>query len=245
MQPKDKIIINDIGIDNTTYAGLLSEIQSGIELSKQVSVAYANANTINLTYSNSSLRDVLNSFDIVHPDGVGVYLASRYLYGKNGLSVRFNGSDFYPLLAELAAINKWKVFFFGHDDDTLSKIKHRLPDMIIGGMQNGYTYNNTELINAINSSGCDILIIGLGTPKQENWVNEAKDKLNCKVIICVGDGIKVFAGSIKRAPKFLRKSGLEWFWRLSLNPFKYFRRYVIGNPLFLYRIIRLKMRKLA
>lgn len=245
MQQADEIIINDVKIENIDYSGLISKIRSAIEQNKQCTIAYANANTINLTYKDNKLSKVLRSFDIIHPDGIGIYFASRYLFRKNSLTGRFNGSDLYPVLAEYAIRNKWKVFFFGHDDDTLSKIVNHYPGLNISGLQIGYNFNDSAVITKINSAESDILVIGLGTPKQETWVTTFKEKLNCKVIICVGDGINVFAGSKIRGPKFIRKLGLEWLVRLTLNPVKYFSRYVIGNPLFLYRIIVLKMRKLA
>jgi exopolysaccharide biosynthesis WecB/TagA/CpsF family protein len=245
MQNSDEIIISDVKIENTDHSGLISSISSAIEHNKQCAIAYANANTINLTYKDNKLTDILNSFDIIHPDGIGIYLASRYLFGKNSLPGRFNGSDLYPELAEYAIRNKWRVFFFGNDDETLSKIVHHNPGLNISGLQNGYNFKDPEVITKFNSVESDLLVIGLGTPKQETWVTTFKEKLNCKVIICVGDGIKVFAGSKIRGPKLMRKLGLEWLVRLALNPVKYFSRYVIGNPLFLYRIIILKMRKLA
>lgn len=244
MPVEKNIIINKVKIDNIGYTGLTALIHQAIDTKKQISIAYANANTINLTYKDKKLIDTLNSFDIIHPDGSGVYFASRYLYKDSGLQQKFTGSDLYPILAEYAINNNWKIFFFGHDDDTLSRISQNIPGLIITGMHNGYVYNDLEIINQINSSQSDILIVGLGTPLQENWVNKFKDKLNCKVIICVGDGIKVFAGNKKRGPTLLRKFGLEWLARYSTNPIKYFKRYIIGNPLFLYRIIILKMRKL-
>jgi N-acetylglucosaminyldiphosphoundecaprenol N-acetyl-beta-D-mannosaminyltransferase len=245
MPVKERININGINIHKIDYDKLISVIRKAIELNTRTTIAYANANTINLSYRNKQLVEILNSFDMIHPDGIGVYFASRYLYKDSGLKQRFTGSDLYPILAEQAIKNNWSRFFFGHDNDTLSKIKNNLPKLRVSGYHNGYSFNDIEVIGQINSSNCDILIIGLGTPDQENWVFKNKEKLHSKVILCVGEGIKVFAGSKIRGPGFLRKSGLEWLVRLAFNPVKYFDRYVIGNPLFLYRIIRIKMRKLA
>lgn len=245
MLNKNKIIINKVIIDNIDYSGLSAKIYLAIDTSKQISIAYANANTINLTYKDKKLIDTLNSFDIIHPDGIGVYFASRYLYGRNIIPDRITGSDLYLVLALNAEKNKWKIFFFGHDEDTLSKISNYIPGLIVSGTHNGFVYDDLEIINQINSSQSDILIVGLGTPIQENWVNKYKTKLNSKVILCVGEGIKVFAGEKRRGPVFLRKFGLEWLTRFIANPIKYFKRYIIGNPLFLYRIFIIKMRKLA
>lgn len=239
------INIHGIKIDCIDYNELLLQISSAIHDNRKLTIAYANANTVNFSYRSKELIQVLNTFDITHPDGIGIYAASRFLYKNNGLNERFTGSDFYPLLWERSIQEDWKLYFFGHNDSTLAKIPVNLPSLKIAGSHNGYSFNDSEVITQINNSCCDILVIGLGTPLQESWVIKNRDKLQCKVIICVGEGIKVFAGEKNRGPVILRKFGLEWFWRLLTNPFKYFGRYIIGNPLFLYRIFGIKMRKLA
>ncbi len=239
----NKIEIAGLNIDHVTYSGLEKAINESISTNKKTLIAYANTHTINQTYKNKILTELLNSFDIIHPDGVGIYAASRFLYGENGFKERITGSDLYPGLIEECIKNQWKVFFFGHDDETLDKISFKHPKLKICGSTAGYNYNDDEVITLINGSATDILVIGLSFPKQEQWLFVNKDKLNFKVGLCVGDGIKVFAGIKTRGPKLFRTIGLEWAIRLLANPFKYFKRYVIGNPLFLYRIIILKFRK--
>jgi exopolysaccharide biosynthesis WecB/TagA/CpsF family protein len=239
----DKIEIAGLGIDNVSYSDLLHTVAGSVTANKKTIITYVNAHTINLIYRDKSLIELLNSFDIIHPDGVGIYAASKFLYGKNGFKERITGSDLYPMLIDTSIKNNYKLFFFGHDEDTLNKIRLNYPALNICGTVEGYEYNDNNVVSAINDSMPDILIIGLSFPKQEKWLITHKDKLNFKVGICVGDGIKVFAGIKRRGPKFLQTLGLEWTARLLLNPVKYFSRYVIGNPLFLYRIIMLKIRK--
>ncbi len=237
----NKINIAGLEIDNVSYAELQSIVNESITSGSKLAVTYANANTINLIYKDKSLCGLLNSFDIIHPDGAGIYFASKFL--RSGFKERITGSDFYPLLAEQCITAKLKLFFFGHNTKTLSKIKEKYPGLDICGMAEGYNYTDKEVIDSINNSKPDILVIGLSSPKQEKWLNTNKDNLTFKAAICVGDGIKVFAGEKKRGPVVLQKIGLEWTARLLRNPVKYFNRYVIGNPLFLYRIIILKFLK--
>jgi len=239
------VTINGIHINNAGYSGLLEQICGSISNGPQLAIAYANANSINLSFKYPELVKSLNSFDVIHPDGIGIRIAASILKSPLTLAGRFTGSDFYPLLAEEAIKNNFSLYFFGHDDITLGKISETYPNLKIAGTHEGYKFNDTEVIASIDKNPADILIIGLGSPKQETWVSLYRHKLNCKVIICVGEGIKVFAGCKKRGPRFLRSIGLEWLWRFLGNPVKYFGRYVIGNPLFLYRIISIKMRKLA
>ncbi len=163
------------------------------------------------------LINLFERFDFIHPDGIGVYFASKYLYKKSGLTKRFTGSDFYPFLIEQAIERNWKLFFFGDSDTTLEKIKTQNLNLNVVGIHNGYDYVNLDLVKKINISNPDILIVGLGCPKQEKWIIENYSNLNVNVIIAVGDGIKVFAGNKIRGPLVLRQLGLEWFVRLISN----------------------------
>jgi len=230
-------------IDCVSYSSLLDYISDAIINSQKRNITYCNANTINELYKNKDMISRLNDFDLIHPDGIGIYFASKILFGNEGLKERITGSDFYPLLAAESAKYYRKVFFFGHDDETLSKIEKAYPGLNICAYHKGYNFDNDELINKINLHNPDILIVGLGSPKQENWIFDNKDKLNYRVCLAVGDGIKVFSKTKARGPEILRKIGLEWLFRFITNPIKYWKRYIIGNPLFLYRIFKLKMTK--
>ncbi len=243
---KNKTIqIWGLNIIDINYNELAETICETIKSKKKLLITYSNANTLNKIYKKPGVRAELNKFDIVHPDGVGVFLASRLLSQKNKIKKRFNGSDLYPLLAELFSKENTPVFFFGHDDTTLQKIFTRYTDLNICGYQEGYNFNNNSLITKLNSSKPVVLIVGLGQFRQERWILENKDNIGANVIIAVGDGIKVFADTKLRGPIFIRKIGLEWLVRLSTNPLKYWSRYILGIPLFLVRIIFSKLTKLS
>jgi N-acetylglucosaminyldiphosphoundecaprenol N-acetyl-beta-D-mannosaminyltransferase len=206
-------------------------------------VSYANANTINFSVKDNLFLNILNNFDIVHTDGIGIYLALKFLKIKNISG--FTGSDFYEVLIKYIIKSNLSCYFFGHDEDTLNRIQTVNPRLKIAGTHTGFDYDSAEVAENIFQCTPDILIIGLSQPLQEVWVNQNKDKLKNKILICVGDGIKVFAGTKTRGPVFVRKIGLEWLIRLIIHPIKYGKRYLIGNPLFLYRIIRLKIAKFS
>jgi N-acetylglucosaminyldiphosphoundecaprenol N-acetyl-beta-D-mannosaminyltransferase len=239
----EKINIRGLLVDRISYADLQNIITAAVKHNNKTFITYANASTINNIWSNKKLRDKLNIFDVIHPDGIGIYIASKILYGTGGFRGRLSGSDFYTVLINDAEQNKWKLFFFGHNDETLKKIKIRRPMLNLCGTENGFNYDDTEVLTRINNTSPDILVIGLSFPRQEEWLLKYKDEISAKVCICVGDGIKVFAGNKIRGPKFIRAMGFEWLVRLLANPLKYFKRYIIGNPLFLVRIISLKFRK--
>lgn len=242
---KNTLNISGCIINNIDYSGLIAEINNCILSSSQTAIAYANANTVNLSFKFPELVNSLRTFDIIHPDGIGIRIAAMILNKPFDSADRFTGSDFYPLLINDSIKKNRCFYFFGHDKETLNRISSAYPELKISGKHEGYSYSDEQVIEEINKNPVDFLVIGLGTPNQEIWAAKHRCRLNSKVIICVGDGIQVFAGKKKRGPLFFRKMGLEWLWRFFTNPVKYFSRYFIGNPLFLYRIISIKMRKLA
>ena len=240
MKESKSITIFDININSLNYNYLLDQISIALGNEEKRSITYVTSNTLNIIFNNKKLLNIFNQFDLIHPDGMGVIIASQILYGKNGLKKRITGSDFYPILNQAALKNKWRIFFFGDEEATLEKILKINPRLLVAGLHNGFNYSDEDLVAEINNSKTDILIVGLGCPKQEKWIIENKDKLTVKVIIAVGDGIKVFAGIKKRGNRFLQTLGLEWVVRLINNPFLFWRRYLVGIPLFLFLVIKSK-----
>jgi N-acetylglucosaminyldiphosphoundecaprenol N-acetyl-beta-D-mannosaminyltransferase len=239
---KHKVLnILDVPVNNVTYFDLLEEIRVSILHLKKITMTSVNVNTINLANNVAVFRDNLSQIEIKHPDGIGVYLASRFLFGKDGLKSKITGSDFYNELKKHSIKNNWSFFFFGDKEETLSEILKVNPELHIKGMQNGYIYDSAKLVNNINTSNPDILLVGLGSPKQENWIVNHKSSLNANVIIAVGDGIKMFSGTKKRGPSFIQKLGLEWVVRLMYEPKRLWKRYLIGNPIFVFKILKMKL----
>lgn len=240
MNKKSSIELLGTKFSNVSYNEILNSIQLAIQSRSQLTICYANVNSINLSISDEKIKQLLSEFDILHPDGFGVYLGSRVLVGRNGFSYRQSGSDLYEQIIDEAILSHWKLFIFGDTDETLERIKYKYPKLSIVGNQNGYVFENEKLLFEINNSKPDILIVGLGTPKQEEWIVKYKSKLMVNVIIAVGDGTKVFAGNKRRGPKFLQKLGLEWFVRFIFEPKRLWKRYFIGIPLFIFRVIKFK-----
>jgi len=240
LNKQDTLELFGIKFSKVSYEEILDVIESTILNKKQTTICYANVNSINLSINDETIIQLLSKFDIVHPDGFGVFLGSKVLFGKEGFSLRQSGSDLYERIIEKSIPNNWKLFIFGDTDETLGRIKYQYPLLSIVGKQNGYNFENERLISEINNSKPDILIVGLGTPKQEDWIIKNKSDLMVNVIIAVGDGIKVFAGTKKRGPKFIQMIGLEWFVRFLYEPKRLWKRYFIGLPLFIFRIIKFK-----
>ena len=219
-----------IYLNNISYSEILSSIQQSIQNRTQISICYANVNSVNLSFNNEKIINVFFAFDIVHPDGFGVSLGSKILFGKDFKSNRISGSDLYEHLIEWGIEHKYNFFFFGDTQTTLNQINVHYPQLKVVGMQNGFEFENLSLINKINQSDVDILIVGLGTPKQEEWIIQNKKSINAKIIIAAGDGIKVFSGTKKRGPKFIQIIGLEWLVRLFFEPKRLMEEIYCWNP---------------
>lgn len=232
-----------VHIAGINYSEMLDFVLSAIANKDKKLITYVTAASLNSVFKNPELRKVYSKFDLIHPDGIGVYLALRFLYRAKGAKEKITGSDFYPLLEKEIVRRNLKIFFFGDTKQTLRELRKRKISKYIVGVQDGFYYDTNKTISEINSTEPDILFVGLSSPKQEIWVTENYLKLNANIIICVGEGIKVFAGTKKRGAGFIRKIGLEWLIRLIHNPKKFWKRYLIGIPLFIVRIIILKLQK--
>jgi len=232
-----------VEISQVDYEGLLLQVNNSIAARRGLKITYATAATLNKVYSNAELQKIFGQFDLIHPDGIGVFLASRILYGKNGVVQRMTGSDFYPLLRKKIIEENWKVFFLGDTRETINLLKSR-KEKFVSDAVNGFDFDSEDVINRITSLKPDIIIVGMGQPKQERWVLENKDYLQDKVVLCVGEGIKVFAGNKIRGPKLIRLLGFEWLIRMLYNPIKLWKRYLLGIPVFFVRIIILKLKML-
>ena len=228
-----------IRVDEITFRELLSIIQNTIDLKKKIKICYTNPHLVRLSQKDKSLIKVLNDFDINHIDGTGLKIAFRFLDKKK--IPRFNWTDHaFTFLSECEK-KDWRIFFLGGDQDAVSNAVHKLmesfPRLKVAGFLNGYENLNDDSVTVINQSRPDILWVGLGSPKQELWVADNFEKINCNVVQCVGNIFAYIVGNRFRGPEFLRKLGFEWFFRLVQNPVKYFNRYVIGIPYFFFLIL--------
>ena len=233
--------IFDLSINDIDYNFIYDQISLSLKSKKKLIINYANANSIRLIKNNLNLKKALLEADLVHSDGIGIWAASHLLKNSN-LKHRFNFTDCSIKFLKDCEKNEWSLFILGGTDKLLSlakeKIKKGFPNLNIAGTLDGYRDLQTDgCIKYINNKSPDILWVGMGTPKQELWIYENKDKLKCWVIQSVGDIITYFAGKKSRGPVVIRKLGFEWLIRFLRHPLKYFNRYLIGIPVFVYLLI--------
>lgn len=243
-QSKDveKFSVLGVRIDNWSMKQSLELISQTVQQKQRKTVFFANAHTLNLSYDNADFRNLLNSVDVLLPDGSGIEVACR----RQGIRRKgnVNGTDMLPLLCSQLADAGQSVFLLGGEEGIASSaaanLKKVTPELAVAGTRNGFFnhHNCQDVIDQINAARPDVLLVGMGQPLQEQWVAEHRDLLDVPVVIAVGGLFDFFAEKVSRAPVWLRELGMEWVWRLKEEPSRMWKRYIIGNPLFLLRIRR-------
>jgi len=229
-----------VQIINTTMSRLLDQIEVMLDSGTQATVGFVNADCMNKCFGDEDYHQTLRKLDQVYPDGIGVRLAAQ-MFG-NGVQDNINGTDLFPLLCERLAGTKKSIFLLGAREGvaeaTARNMQELYPGLIIAGVQHGYYSAEAEgdVIDAINASGADVLLVAMGAPAQEHWIASRRGRLNVNMLMGVGGLFDFYSGRISRAPVWLREVGMEWIWRLFQEPGRMWRRYVVGNPLFLYRV---------
>lgn len=239
----DKIELFNTAINDLNFEDIVSLSSISIAKNSKISIGYVNPHIIRLLQSNINLQKAISDFNFIHTDGFGMFLASKILMDKKKIRP-FNWTDHGMEFLQYCEFNMWRIFFLGNKTEILcqaiANIRSAFPEIQISGYLNGYDQLNEKTIELINQSNSQILWIGLGSPKQELWLADNFDKINVNVTQCVGDIFSHLAGKRIRGPKFLRSIGLEWLFRLIQHPFRYFNRYVIGIPYFIFLLFRYK-----
>lgn len=235
---EDRRLVVSLLLNSLGYGEALTRI---IELSvrRQPSyICFANVHMTVEAHWSKDFAKVVNSASLVLADGVPIAKAIRWLYGDH--QERIAGMDAMPDLMKLAEENNLKVFFFGSTEEYLKGVKNRskmdYPSLRIVGMLSppfGMPLNNENYINQINDSGANMIFVALGCPKQEKWMAENSHRINAP-LLGVGGALSVYAGFSKRAPYWMQKFSLEWFYRLIQEPGRMWKRYMVTNTLFMY-----------
>jgi len=201
-----------------------------------------NPEKIMLAQKDRQLRAILKEGDFLIPDGAGIKLALRILYGRGASHfIRTTGIDLMQYLLEEAARKEFRVFFFGASPEVniyvFEKIRHEHPNLKLVGSEHGYIPENQygTLLEKINSLKVDILFVGLGSPKQEKWIGQHKNMLTTRICMGVGGSLDVLAGKVSRAPSWMRFFGLEWLFRLFREPSRLRRQMAL--PRFVIKIL--------
>ena len=216
-------------------------------------------NTINAHSYNTALKDklfaeALQRGDALIPDGASIVMACRWLKAKSQPKERIAGWDLFVMEMERLNRKGGKCFFMGSSEKVLGLIKERTkavyPNITVETYSPPYKpefseEDNRAIIEAINRADPDLLWIGMTAPKQEKWTYTHWDELKIRCHTgTIGAVFDFFAGTVERAPEWWQKHSLEWLYRLLKEPKRMWKRYIIGNTLFLWNVGKLMMKRL-
>ncbi len=245
----EKVEILGISFSTSAERDVLELIRESIRTRSNLTILQAHFFNAVLGWNDTTILELYRRYDLALPDGVGMFLAGKFLFGEGkSFSEILNGTDLYESLLKEANQCHWRMFFFGETERVLDSLRRRLQNELSGvfvaGTHHGYVdLNDRTIASAISSTNPDILIVGMGTPRQDVWLWKHAQELHVPVILTVGAGIGFMSGEKTRAPKALRKLHLEWLFRLLQEPRRLWKRYVLGIPKFIFYIFLQKARQ--
>ncbi len=244
----DQVKILGVRVDPTSYQAVVSQVESWARRNESRYVCVANVHMVMEAHDSQIFRDIVNSADLVTPDGMPlVWLLRRWGYPQQQ---RVYGPDLTRHLVDMSEKAGIPVGFYGGSSETLQGLIDHLTNGH-PGLNITYSYSppfrtltsdeDQSVIRAINAAAPKILFVGLGCPKQETWMAAHKSKIP-SVMIGVGAAFDFYAGTKQQAPSWMQKLGVEWLFRLVLEPGRLWRRYLYHNPRFLAFILPQIMR---
>lgn len=242
---RKKLIGCDISLGSYSFfvESIIKQAATGKEF---FYVCVANAHMMIEAHQSSAFKAIINNADLVTPDGIPLTWALKFLYGIK--QERVAGMDLLPDLLIAAEKEKIPIAFYGGTEEMLNMAKEYFektyPNIIVATMYSPpfrplTTDEEIKVIEMLNDSGARLIFVVLGCPKQEKWMASMQGKINA-VLIGIGGALPVLVGIQKRAPVWMQKKGLEWFYRLSQEPGRLFMRYLVTNFLFIYLILKKK-----
>jgi N-acetylglucosaminyldiphosphoundecaprenol N-acetyl-beta-D-mannosaminyltransferase len=237
-----------IPVDALTMEETLALIDGAISSGQNINHAVINAWTMVAMQKDAALKKSVSASDLISADGQSIVWACSYL--GRPLPERVPGTEVMDNLVELAANKGHKVFFLGAKEEVVQKVvqtySDRLGNEVIAGFRNGYfkEEDETEIARQIGESGAQILFIAMPSPQKENFIFNHNDLLRGVYYkIGIGGAFDVVAGVTKRAPKWMQRNGLEWFYRFIQEPRRMWKRYFIGNFQYVFLILKEKARQ--
>lgn len=215
-----KINVMGVNFDNVTMEEAMDNARQILEGSETVYVVTPNSEIVYEAMHDENLMDLLNAASMVLPDGAGVVLGSKIL--GTPLKQKVAGVEFADHLMDVLIEKHKKLYLLGSKpgvaEMAAEKMIQKHPGLMICGMADGYFKDEAAVVQKVNASGADVLFVCLGAPKQEIFMQNHKDELNVKMMIGLGGSLDSFAGTVKRAPRWMIQLNLEWLYRLLKEP---------------------------
>lgn len=237
----DIVNVLKMRVDVITDKTVTEQVLKLVESKKGSYVCVSNVHMCMETFDSPTFKQVVNGADLIIADGRPIYWAQKLLGAKTASHVR--GQDLMERLCELSVSTPLRIGLYGAPsqaslEKTMARLKEKHP-----GIDVAYAYSppfrpltreeDERVISEIHAAKVDVLFVGIGCPKQEQWMADHKDSLNC-VMLGVGAAFDFIAGTKKHAPRALQYLGLEWFYRLLSEPRRLAGRYLRTNPRFIY-----------
>ena len=248
---RDKVNIGNVQVDNVTLKEALEEIEHLVTLRKP---CYINSVNVDVVIRYNKDKEYAHFYDagkLCIADGMLILWAARFL----GLSIieKVSGSDLVTGICELAHNNGFKIFFLGGRPGAALSAKLKMQETFNTADQitwycppydfEKYSHELEKIARIVKRAKPDILLVGLGAPKREKWIKEYYRKLDVPVSLGVGASFEWIGGMLKRAPRWMQNMGLEWLWRLLLEPRRLWRRYLIDDLPFFALLLEQKLRQ--
>jgi len=239
-------LVTILGIDfvNKRFDQVVEELLSRINNKRKSFIVTANPEIVMYAHEHSDYKKIVQSADMVVPDGYGIILASKIL--GTPIMERVAGYDLTVRLLELGNKKKLKIYLLGGREETNQKavenIHNTYPDIQIVGRHHGFfDWEKSQVTAEIKAANPDVVFVALGFPRQEQWIAKHLDQFSHGLFMGVGGSIDVLAGEVQRAPRIWQKLNLEWFYRLISQPTRW--RRMVAIPRFIIQIFKLKLRK--
>lgn len=234
-------------VDVMTMRDTLQIIEQRIQRREKTQHVVINAGKVVLMKNDPELREIVNACPIINADGQSVVWASGFL--GHPLPERVTGIDLMHRLVELSAAKGYRVYLFGAKEEVVTATKQRFeeqyPTLKIAGYRNGYftEADMPGIVADMRASRADILFIAFSSPKKELWVRDHIDEIDIPFVMGVGGSFDIVANVTRRAPVWMQKRGLEWFYRFIQEPRRMFDRYIKGNLRFIRLVLEYKGQK--
>lgn len=238
----DQVTMLGIPLDNVTMSQAIETLMDWVTQPVQRQVTYINPHCANIACTDPHyLRSILAS-DFILADGIGMKIAGKLL--ARPIRQNVNGTDLFPRLCNELQGTGHGIFLLGGKPGVADEVKQwiatQYPGVVVSGTHHGYfsAAEEPQILETIRQSGADLLLVAFGVPKQDVWIHQHLPQTGVKVGMGVGGLFDFYSGRIPRAPIWMREMGLEWLYRLLQEPGRMWKRYIVGNFVFLFRVIR-------
>lgn len=244
---KKRFPIFNTYVDALTMEETVEAVEEIIRRRKPTQHVVINASKINLMQKDKELTKIVNECPIINADGASIIWAARLL--NIPVKERVTGIDLFVRLIEVAAQKGYKVFLFGAKEEVIKKVEKifqtKYPGLKIVGSRNGYFTKTEELKIAkqIKETKPDMLFVAFSSPQKEYWIKKYLEVMEVPFAMGVGGSFDVVAGVTNRAPEWMQKHGMEWFYRFIQEPGRMWKRYIIGNLKFVVLTIKICLKE--